>query len=336
MNTIAEIVHSQVHAWGGQCNKNLGQAFVIVWRIGDEETLIAANSVSILSRAQQQGRGSILMASGGSGGDGSVRGKAAANSPAKPDAGGGVASEWEDDDTKSQISDSYAFMGRDARDSRPSIYGHTTRGSINTASVSALPRILNIDLKRVPGVDEIADKALIGYLKVIAEINRSPPVLNFRRDERLRTNATAPDILAGVPSISPRSNASAAMAASGFPSAVPSPAPTPRARQASVDGAAGDSLPATRARRGSFLYHQERRTYFQNLVHKQAAASDDFTVRMGFGLHAGWAIEGAVGSVYKVSRSAHITIATVLVLTMLSVCVAAMGFRWMPRISLRT
>lgn len=64
VNTIAEIVHSRVHGWGGQCNKNLGMkrnlllssmkfrslcllykqnagnAFVIVWRIGDEKTLM--------------------------------------------------------------------------------------------------------------------------------------------------------------------------------------------------------------------------------------------------------------------------------------------------------
>ena len=40
VNTIAEIVHSRVHDWGGQCNKNLGNAFVIIWRIGDEITLM--------------------------------------------------------------------------------------------------------------------------------------------------------------------------------------------------------------------------------------------------------------------------------------------------------
>ena len=40
VNTIAEIVHSRVHGWGGQCNKNLGNAFVIIWRIGDEQTLL--------------------------------------------------------------------------------------------------------------------------------------------------------------------------------------------------------------------------------------------------------------------------------------------------------
>ncbi len=42
VNTIADIVHNSTHTWGGQCNKNLGNAFVIVWRIGDEETIMTA------------------------------------------------------------------------------------------------------------------------------------------------------------------------------------------------------------------------------------------------------------------------------------------------------
>ena len=40
-NAIAEIVHSNVHSWRGACNKNLGNAFVLLWRIGDEEELLA-------------------------------------------------------------------------------------------------------------------------------------------------------------------------------------------------------------------------------------------------------------------------------------------------------
>lgn len=60
VNTIAEIVHSSVHHWGiklvfyiifilkidtctgGQCNKNLGNAFVMIWRLGDDSQLSGA------------------------------------------------------------------------------------------------------------------------------------------------------------------------------------------------------------------------------------------------------------------------------------------------------
>jgi hypothetical protein len=40
VNTIASIVHESVCAWDGQCNKNLGNAFVILWRIADELSLL--------------------------------------------------------------------------------------------------------------------------------------------------------------------------------------------------------------------------------------------------------------------------------------------------------
>jgi class 3 adenylate cyclase len=44
VNKIAEIVHSNIHNWRGQCNKNLGNAFIVVWRIGDQSTLLASYS----------------------------------------------------------------------------------------------------------------------------------------------------------------------------------------------------------------------------------------------------------------------------------------------------
>lgn len=39
VNSVARIVHDEVTRWGGTCNKNLGNAFLMVWRIGDENTL---------------------------------------------------------------------------------------------------------------------------------------------------------------------------------------------------------------------------------------------------------------------------------------------------------
>jgi hypothetical protein len=79
------------------------------------------------------------------------------------------------------------------------------------------------------GLDTLSDKALIGFLKVIVEINRDRQVLSYRRNKRL---------LAG--------------------------------------------------------------------------RKDGCTVRMGFGLNAGWAIEGAVGSLQKVDAtylSPHVNMA---------------------------
>ena len=39
VNTVAAVVHENVHSWAGSCNKNLGNAFVLIWRIGDEASL---------------------------------------------------------------------------------------------------------------------------------------------------------------------------------------------------------------------------------------------------------------------------------------------------------
>ena len=41
INDVAETLHTEVKRWGyggsGQCNKNLGSAFLMVWRIGDQK-----------------------------------------------------------------------------------------------------------------------------------------------------------------------------------------------------------------------------------------------------------------------------------------------------------
>lgn len=84
-------------------------------------------------------------------------------------------------------------------------------------------------MKRVPGVEVLADHAMIGYCKIIAEINRNKGTLGYRTEPRLQPE----------------------------------------------DGT-------------------------------------EFKIRMGFGLHAGWAIEGAVGSIYKVDAtylSPHVNMA---------------------------
>lgn len=43
VNQIAKIVHDEVSRWGGRCNKNLGNAFLMVWRLGDEALLRKMN-----------------------------------------------------------------------------------------------------------------------------------------------------------------------------------------------------------------------------------------------------------------------------------------------------
>jgi len=39
VNQIAEVVHSQVNAYGGQINKNIGEAFLLVWKFHDKDVI---------------------------------------------------------------------------------------------------------------------------------------------------------------------------------------------------------------------------------------------------------------------------------------------------------
>jgi len=159
VNSIARIVHGEVSRWGGTCNKNLGNAFLMVWRIGDEKALSEYNRGGVRRRAS-----------------------------------------------------SGSFSGHEAM----------------ATNVKASRRS-EIDLNRIPGLDVLADKALVGFLKVIVEINRDIQLLSYRDDERLLSDN-----------------------------------------------------------------------------------GKVFTPRMGFGLHAGWAIEGAVGSLQKVDAtylSPHVNMA---------------------------
>lgn len=166
INSVAKIVHEEVTRWGGLCNKNLGNAFLMVWRIGDEDELLTFSGKRQTCSHQNS---SIALA------------RSSTTTPALPVVRIGVSKK------------------------------------------------VSVDLRRIPGLDALSDKALIGFLKVVVEINRDPLVLSYRDDNRLTNDGT-----------------------------------------------------------------------------------QDFKLRMGFGMHAGWAIEGAVGSLQKVDAtylSPHVNMA---------------------------
>ena len=194
VNTIAHIVHESVHYWEGSCNKNLGNAFVIIWRIGDEQTLLAQMAKSMSMSSTKLRRRSNE-------------------------------SEVENDSTPSSPMVRSNSMKRNSTDAAQQAAANARQAQTEKKQ----NKYQQIDLKRLPGVDQLAAKALIAYLKIIAEINKSPQILAYRKDKRLTNNGRA-----------------------------------------------------------------------------------NFKVQMGFGLHAGWAIEGAVGSLEKVDAtylSPHVNMA---------------------------
>ena len=183
VNSVARIVHEEVTRWGGLCNKNLGNAFLMVWRIGDESAL-----QSLSGRRRRKSQLS------------------------------GIQNPRPTTPTSSSLSSSVRSLTVDLR---------RIPGKLNISSFCIDGQASN-NLTSLPGLDIMADKALIGFLKVIVEVNRDTQVLGYRNDARLAT------------------------------------------------------------------------------------PSGPFQLRMGFGLHAGWAIEGAVGSLQKVDAtylSPHVNMA---------------------------
>ena len=125
--------------WGGTCNKNLGNAFLMVWRIGDENALAEYRGVGRRSSERSIG----TTATGRRNSERST-GSADGDLPERP---------------------------RTAAGRQP-----VKRGAI--------------DLRRIPGLDSLSDKALVGFLKVIIEVNRDVQLLAYRDDKRLSTGNT--------------------------------------------------------------------------------------------------------------------------------------------------
>ncbi len=359
VNTIAEIVHSQVHTWGGQCNKNLGNAFVIVWRIGDEKALMAANAASIMSRKQSNLRANSM--------EGTDRGTDRASVTDRNSSVSGFGGRSDSPsvtDRKRWVSNSSnqsgdtpsnpkrktfvtRFMSNSDSQSHD-IYGDDESVPTNDspAKKSQKSSKFNVDLKRVPGVDQMADGALIGYLKVIAEINRSAAVLKYRTDKRLTSKARdqKTQLIAETDGAPPSSAAGETrdkvettfmfgsgkvgsftptklVGRSSFQSPVKSRSITGTGTSLFnvPEGEEEDQInkqdivddPAAEEEISAFLKSHDNKE--QSLA-KAEETSDfqEFKVRMGFGLHAGWAIEGAVGSTYKVDAtylSPHVNMA---------------------------
>jgi hypothetical protein len=332
INTIAEIVHSQVHSWGGQCNKNLGNAFVIVWRIGDEETLIAANSASILTRKKTtRSTKSVENMTVATEGSPSLRSYSSRR-------------KWTSG--SSDHSDSPSQKSKNSRLNSPSPGSHHHHNGSsyddsfsqqdpdeNDSQVAHSPiksrKNVHIDLRRVPGVDQIADGALIGYLKVIADINRSPEVLKYRSDPRLTLSHPPPDS-----SVDHHESTHPVKPHLSIinPSSLKTIFGSDEDDMAVANGES-KAVVSVEERISNFFNNANRSSVFPNdspvvnvvvSQQRQEVASsvkkkideekkkEEFKVRMGFGLHAGWAIEGAVGSIYKVDAtylSPHVNMA---------------------------
>lgn len=53
VNTIAKYVHKYVDRYGGAANKNIGDAFLLVWKIPENDYEIDTNNMPVLSRTKK-------------------------------------------------------------------------------------------------------------------------------------------------------------------------------------------------------------------------------------------------------------------------------------------
>ena len=264
VNEIAAIVHSQVAACDGNPNKNIGDAFLLVWRLPQE--LETEDIVELQRMISKQGVGS---------GADSTRSSPSHTVTSHPNdwvtpKAGGVRSRAatsvveEGRERAESATESVASTGDRPSDAvkpqslihstthrqqnKPSILRHLTgngfpfspagpgaqspsRGAFDLKeALSMLPaRHLTPQLRA--SVSTLADKALVSFIRVIVEINASDELKRYKLNPRIK------------------------------------------------------------------------------------AAFDDFQVELGFGLHVGWAIEGPIGSRYKIDASylsPHVNLAETL------------------------
>jgi hypothetical protein len=165
INDVAAVLHGEVFRWGfgesGQCNKNLGSAFLMVFRIG-----LVKEVVEKLEQAQD-----VIFNTGNT--------KAYQTSASKK--------------RLKQTSSGTGGGSDNTPKSRPS----ATTKSVSVAKTAAAATIkrkikrnasvkaMSLSLAQLPGISAFTDRAVIGMLKSFAGIYRDNKIRNWNNDFRL-------------------------------------------------------------------------------------------------------------------------------------------------------
>lgn len=340
VNTLAEIVHSRVHSWGGQCNKNLGNAFVIVWRIGDEETLwnllYKNNSMSLgfvgnatnathSNNNTYRPKHSIVPSSS----------RQSLNNGANNDIGnitsrmsGVIPHENNPTDNMSHSNmQTYRYKpGNSNNNSAYSSSTHTTHTpSMNQHNVNALghgqhphshPHSRSESVSTIASTQRMTK--LAGVLRGFSSMGGSITPTNEHRSGYMSSNS----IHRGYSSVQTNSGRSVIQdyGLHGTNRAASEDNDTNRRKGHNIDlrRVPGVDVLADKALISYLKIIAEINRSKEILKYRHEPrltlnGSEEFKVRMGFGLHAGWAIEGAVGSLQKVDAtylSPHVNLAS--------------------------
>lgn len=155
INDVAKVLHGEVFRWGfgnsGQCNKNLGASFLMVYRIG-----LVNEVVEKLAQATD-----VIF----SGSQGLKSNRATARRRLKSG--------------QSTVTVGSTGSGSTAGASNISSSGSMGRGEVTQNEA------MSLSLQSLPGISAFTDRAVIGMLKCFAGIHRDKKIRDWNQDFRL-------------------------------------------------------------------------------------------------------------------------------------------------------
>lgn len=165
INDVAAVLHGEVFRWGfgdsGQCNKNLGSAFLMVFRIG-----LVAEVVEKLEQATD-----VIFSTGHTKSSSQSAAKRRTKLIAAASTGSSTSSSKQASATFSVTSASAAK--------------HAAVSLKRKVKRSASTKAMSLSLESLPGISTFTDRAVIGMLKSFAGLYRDNKILNWNDDFRL-------------------------------------------------------------------------------------------------------------------------------------------------------
>jgi len=171
INDVAAVLHGEVFRWGfsdsGQCNKNLGSAFLMVFRIGlVKEVVEKLEQATDVIFSNSSGKSSNSSAA-----KRRIKQSALASTAAAASAAG-----------SSSTTPSMTTLT-----STTTVAAKVKRKIKRVASVKAM----SLSLQTLPGISTFTDRAVIGMLKSFAGIYRDNKIRNWNNDFRLGAGVSA-------------------------------------------------------------------------------------------------------------------------------------------------
>ena len=169
INDVAAVLHGEVFRWGlgdsGQCNKNLGSAFFMVFKIGS-----VTDTIEKLEQAAK------VVFSTGAGKQVTVK---------KRTRNFSVAAQRTRSRAGSSIGSRSSSMDR-MKDAPTFVKGLTRKlHAKKDVAMEAMEAARSLSLLQIPGIQRFADRAVIGMLKTLAAVHRDTMLRAWAQDFRL-------------------------------------------------------------------------------------------------------------------------------------------------------